>query len=92
MLKTVKKLSYFEITANKTSYFLSSVYENGLIFFKNIISAKTTNGEIEKTYSFDVEEYVLPKFEVTVAGDNFIIKNDGNNYAFNIEGAARSLT
>lgn len=67
------------------------VYENGFLF-KNLILAKTTNGEIEKTYSFDVEEYVLPKFEVTVAGDNFIIKNDGNNYAFNIEGPARSFT
>ena len=78
MLKTELQLSYYENTSRVSS-------------FQKWILAKTTNGEIEKTYSFDVEEYVLPKFEVTVAGDNFIIKNDGNNYAFNIEGLARSL-
>jgi CD109 antigen len=54
------------------------------------VKAKTPNGQIEKTYSFDVEEYVLPKFEVTIAGDNFLVENEGKDYPFNIEGSAKS--
>jgi hypothetical protein len=49
------------------------------------VEARTATERVESSYSFDVEEYVLPKFEVTIASDNFIIKDDAQDLPFNIE-------
>lgn len=49
------------------------------------VEARTATERVEESYSFDVEEYVLPKFEVTIASDNFIIKDDAEDLPFNIE-------
>jgi CD109 antigen len=46
----------------------------------------TTNdhGEIvEETYSFDVEEYVLPKYELNIIADSFVI--EGEDFPFVVE-------
>ena len=49
------------------------------------MDARTATERVEESYSFDVEEYVLPKFEVTISSDNFIIKDDEEDLPFNIE-------
>jgi CD109 antigen len=49
------------------------------------VTATTPTDTVESTYKFDVEEYVLPKFEVIITGDSFLVENDGQDYPFNVE-------
>jgi uncharacterized protein YfaS (alpha-2-macroglobulin family) len=43
------------------------------------------NSIVEEVYEFEVEEYVLPKFEVKILAENFIVEKEDSDFALKVD-------